>query len=332
MHNNKRCARQEETIRAMMPRTQRLRAAIASPRITVMPAAFDGFSARLLEHAGYTVAFATGSGISESRLGQADIGLMGLEENVAAIRAMAACTDLAILADADTGYGNAVNVHFAQRAMEAAGAAGMMIEDQVWPKRCGHMRGKEVIPADEMVEKIRAACEARRDPDFVIKSRTDTLATHGIDEVIDRLNRYADAGADLLFADALLTREQIALVCRNVAKPVCVNMGFGIRRRSTTPLISARELEDLGVAVVIYPRLLTACALQGMIQGLRALHEGIERGEVVEREDLAVSFEELNDIIGLPALEALEQRHSTAEQLRRKYGDDQVSIVAREPR
>ncbi len=313
----------------MPTRAQRLREAIHSPGITIMPAAFDGFSARLLEHAGYEVAFATGSGISESRLGLPDVGLMGLEENVAAIRALASCTELAILADADTGYGNAVNVHFTQRAMESAGAAGMMIEDQVWPKRCGHMRGKEVIPAEEMAEKIRAAAEARRDPAFVIKSRTDTLATHGIGEVIDRLNRYAEAGADLLFADALLTQEQIELVCRNVSKPVCVNMGFGIRRRSTTPLLSARELEALGVAVVIYPRMLTACALQGMIQGLRALHQGLERGEVIEREDLAVSFEELNEIMGLPALEALEQRHSTAEQLRRKYGDGQVSIVAR---
>src|SRR5690606_19839281 len=140
----------------------------------------------------------------------------------------------------------------------------MMLEDQVWPKRCGHMRGKEVIPAEEMAEKIRAAADARRDPDFVIKARTDTLAIHGIEDTIRRLNMYAEAGAELLFADALLTREQIAEVCRNVSKPVCVNMGFGIRARSTTPLISAAGLQELGVGVVIYPRMLTACALMGM--------------------------------------------------------------------
>jgi len=306
---------------------KRLRLAIEKPGITVMPAAFDGFSARLLEYMGYKVVFATGSGISESRIGQPDLGIMGLEENVSAIRAMAQCTNLAILADADTGYGNAVNAHFSQKSMERAGAAGFMLEDQVWPKRCGHMRGKEVIPRDEMVQKIRSAAQARVDPEFVIKSRTDALATHGIGEVIDRLNAYAEAGADLLFADALMTREQIDLVCRNVNRPLCVNMGFGIRRRSTTPLLSARQLEDLGVAVVIYPRLLTACALSGMKKGLEALHQSIESGETVERGDLAVSFEELNEIMGLPAVEALELRFSTSDQIQRKYGEGSTGIL-----
>jgi 2-methylisocitrate lyase-like PEP mutase family enzyme len=305
----------------------KLRAAIHAPGITIMPAAFDGFSARLLEYMGYQVVFATGSGISESRLGQPDLGLMGLEENVAAIRAMAQCTRLAILADADTGYGNAVNAHHTLRTMERAGAAGVMFEDQVWPKRCGHMRGKEVIPTDEMVQKIRAAAQARVDPDLIIKSRTDSLATHGIHEVIERLNRYAEAGADLLFADALMTREQIKQVCREVSKPLCVNMGFGIRRRSTTPLLSARQLEDLGVAVVIYPRLLTACALSGMKKGLEALHQSIESGEAVERDDLAVSFEELNAIMGLPALEEIEQQFSTTGEIQRKYGNQPVGIL-----
>ena len=167
-----------------------------------MPGVFDGFSTRLVSQAGYIAAFITGSGVSESRLGQSDVGIMGLDENVAAARAIAACSDLLLLADADTGYGNALNVYHTVRAFERAGVAGVMLEDQVWPKRCGHMKGKEVISADEMVQKIRAAAEARSDPDFVIKSRTDVLATHGLDEAIRRLNLYAEAGADLLFADA----------------------------------------------------------------------------------------------------------------------------------
>ena len=198
---------------------------------------------------------------------------MGFRENLEACRHLAACTDMALFGDADTGYGNAVNVFFTVRGFEDAGLAGVMIEDQVWPKRCGHMKGKEVISLEEGVEKIRAAAEARRDPDFVIKSRTDTLATHGIDEVIRRLNRYAEAGADLLFADALLSVDDIATVAKNVPKPLCVNMGFGIRKRSTTPLLSPRQMQDLGVAVAIYPRLLTATAIQGMKNGLAVLQQ-----------------------------------------------------------
>jgi 2-methylisocitrate lyase-like PEP mutase family enzyme len=253
-------------------------------------------------------------------LGQPDVGLMGMEENVAAARAIAACSDLLLIADADTGYGNALNVYHTVRAFERAGVAGLMLEDQVWPKRCGHMKGKEVISADEMVQKIRAAAEARVDPDFVIKSRTDVLATHGLAEAVRRLNLYAEAGADLLFADAALSVEQIGTIARETSKPVSVNMGFGIRQRSTTPLLSARELQDLGVAAVIYPRLLTACALRGMQTGLGLLKESLDSGKPVDRPDALVSFEELHEIMALSEVEALEQRFLTPSQLEAKYG------------
>jgi PEP phosphonomutase and related enzymes len=311
-----------------MTKTQRLRQAIQAPDILVLPGVFDGFSARLVERFGYACAFVTGSGLSESRLGQVDVGLMGMEESVAGTRAVASCTDLALLADGDTGYGNAVNAYHTVRAFEQAGAAGVMLEDQVWPKRCGHMRGKEVISQEEMVEKLRAACEARQDPDFVIKARTDTLATHGVDEVIRRLNAYAQAGADLLFADALLDAEQIRIVAASVSKPLCVNMGFGIRRRSTTPLLSATQLEELGVAVVIYPRLLTSCALQGMKTGLELLGQSLRSGEPVDRPDVAMGFEELNDIMGMGRIRELEERYLTASQKAAKYGAGQIGPVA----
>ena len=193
---------------------KRLRALINAPDILVLPGVFDGFSTRLVEKMGYTAAFITGSGVSESRIGQPDVGLMGLEENVAGARAIAACSDLLLLADGDTGYGNALNAYHTVRAFERAGMAGLMLEDQVWPKRCGHLKGKEVISAEEMVQKIRAAAEARVDPDFVIKSRTDVLATHGLAEAIRRLNLYAEAGADLLFADAAMSVDDI----RSIAK------------------------------------------------------------------------------------------------------------------
>ena len=298
----------------------RLRALIEAPEILVLPGVFDGFSTRLVSTFGYTAAFITGSGVSETRLGQPDVGLMGLDENVAAARSIAACSNLLLLADADTGYGNALNTYHTVRAFERAGVAGLMLEDQVWPKRCGHMKGKEVISAEEMVQKIRAAASARVDPDFVIKSRTDVLATHGVAEAIRRLNLYAEAGADLLFADAAMSVDDIRTLARNVIKPLSVNMGFGIRQRSTTPLLSARQLQDLGVAVVIYPRMLTACALMGMKRGLELLQQSLDSGKVVDRPDALVSFEELHGIMGMDEIEWLEQRFLTAAQLESKYG------------
>jgi 2-methylisocitrate lyase-like PEP mutase family enzyme len=290
-----------------------------APEILVLPGVYDGYSTRLVEKAGYRAAFITGAGISECTMGWADVGIMGFRENLEACRYLAGCSDMALFADGDTGYGNAVNVHFTARGFEDAGLAGVMIEDQVWPKRCGHMKGKEVISLEEGVEKIRAAAEARRDPDFIIKSRTDTLATHGLPEVIRRLNAYAEAGADLLFADALLSADEIATVAKNVPKPLCVNMGFGIRKRSTTPLLSARQMQDLGVAVAIFPRLLTSTAIQGMKNGLAALEETLRTGKPVDRPDLAVSFEELNSLMGFDEVQAIERRFLTREQLARKY-------------
>ena len=311
---------------------KRLRRLINAPEILALPGVFDGFSTRLVLRAGYKAAFITGSGVSEARLGQPDVGLMGLEENVAAARAMTACSDLALLADGDTGYGNAVNVYHTVRAFERAGVAGVMLEDQVWPKRCGHMKGKEVISAEEMVEKIRAAASARSDPDFVIKSRTDVLATHGVAEAIRRLNLYADSGADLLFADAALSAEDIGTIARNVSKPLSVNMGFGIRQRSTTPLLSAAQLQALGVAVVIYPRLLTACALRGMENGLAHLRQSLDTGEVVDRPEALVSFEELNAIMGLSHIEDLERRFLTEAQRKAKYGDSGEGVIVPDSR
>ena len=294
-----------------MNETPKLRSLIEAPEILVMPGIFDGYSARLVEQAGFPAGFISGAGLSEALLGQPDVGLMGLETNLNACRALAACCEIPLLADADTGYGNAVNVYHVVRAFEQAGLAGLMLEDQTWPKRCGHMSGKSVVGAYEMVEKLHAAVDARRDPDFIIKSRTDALETHGLDEVIRRLNLYAQAVADLLFADALLSESDIQTVARNVSKPLCVNMGFGIRGRTTTPLLSASRLQELGTRVVIYPRLLTACAVQGMKNGLAALSSQLLTGMVIEHPEYAVSFEELNDVVGFPEARKLEQRYVT---------------------
>ena len=286
--------------------TTRLRKLINGNELVIQPGIFDGYSARLVQQAGFASGFISGAGIAEAQLGQPDIGLMGFELNLNAVRMLAACVEIPLLADADTGYGNAINVFHLVRAFEQAGLAGVMIEDQTWPKRCGHMAGKSVIAAEEMVEKIHAAAEARRDADFVIKSRTDSLATHGIAEVVRRLNLYAEAGADLLFADALLSEDDIKTVVKNVSKPLCVNMGFGIRKRATTPLISPARLAELGVRVVIYPRLLTACAIKGMQNGLDALREAMQSKAPIERPELLASFEELNTVVGFDEFKSLE--------------------------
>lgn len=297
-----------------------LKSLISAPGILPMPGVYDALSAKVAQAAGYKALSISGAGLSESGLGRPDVGLMGLETNVAASGAIASSTSLPCLADADTGYGNAVNVYFAVQKFERAGLAGVMLEDQKWPKRCGHLQGKEVIEADEMVGKIRAAVDARVSPEFVIKARTDAAGVLGIPEAVSRANSYAEAGADLLFADALLTKEDIELFAREVDGPVAVNMGFGIRQRPTTPLMSARELEDIGVAVVVFPRLLTAAAVRGMREALDALGESLSSGKVVDRPDLLVSFDELQDLAGLARIQDLEQRYLTPAALHRKYG------------
>lgn len=287
---------------------KRLKDLIKAPELLMLHAVYDGYTVRLVERFGYQAAFLSGAALSESNLGWPDVGLMGMEENLSASRRLAKCCNLALLADGDTGYGNAVNVYHMVRAFEDAGVAGIMIEDQQWPKRCGHMQGKSVVPAEELVEKLHAAIEARRDPNFVIKARTDSFGTHGLKEAIRRLNLYTEAGADLLLADALATENDIRTVVQNVSAPLCVNMGFAIRKRSTTALISARRLEDMGVAVVMYGRMLGASALQGLKNALTAFEQSRKEEVVTERPDLLVSFEELNDIMGIKTINELENR------------------------
>tara|TARA_B100000029_G_scaffold460613_1_gene491717 strand:- start:156 stop:1052 length:897 start_codon:yes stop_codon:yes gene_type:complete len=279
---------------------------LSAPEITIMPGVHDGYSARIVELAGFNVAWISGAGISESHLGWADRGIMGLQENLTACRDIVNCTNLTLLGDGDTGYGNAMNVYFTVRAFEQAGLAGVMLEDQTWPKRCGHMAGKEVISRQEATDKIAAAADARRDSDFVIKARTDAAGILGVEEAIERLNLFAEAGADLLFADALLSADDIGMVARNVSKPLSVNMGFGIRSRASTPLIGPKDLEAMGVSAVIYPRLLTSSALRGMMNAMNVFKEEvIGNNGTPDRKDLMISFEELNDITGMSELDAL---------------------------
>jgi 2-methylisocitrate lyase-like PEP mutase family enzyme len=287
-----------------------LKKMIKSSEILLLPGIYDGLSAKLVAQFNYKAAFITGAGISESFLGKPDVGIMGLNENVNVSRNIADNTNLLLIADADTGYGNAINVYYTVKSFEKAGVAGVMIEDQKWPKRCGHMTGKEVISSDEMIEKIHAAVDAKMDKDFVLVARTDSAKTHGIEEAIKRANLYADAGADVVFADALLSKEEIKTFTQNVNAQVMVNMGFGLRERQTTPLCSPAELEDYGVSIAIYPRMLTSAAVKGMMNVLSEFSRVKEERKVYTNPELLVSFEELQDMLELNNILDMQSKYS----------------------
>ena len=289
---------------------QRLAEMIAEPEITVVPGVYDGISARLVEQQGFETGFLSGAGVSNSRLAQPDVGFLTLPDVADQSREIADAVDIPIWVDADTGYGNAVNVHRTIRKLANAGAAAVMIEDQEWPKRCGHMAGKSVVPFDEAVTKIEAAADARDEhaPNMLLKARTDATEPDGLDEAIRRLNAFADAGADVVFADALRSEADIRRVAADVDAPLSVTMGFGVRSRPTTPLIPAARLEEMGVAVVFYPRLITAAATAGMKRGLEELATAVETREEYEAPDAVVDWDSYTDLIGKPAVDDLEGR------------------------
>src|SRR5690606_14556647 len=231
----------------------------------------------------------SGAALSNALLSVPDMGVMGLMENVNHCRMLARSVDIPLTADADTGYGNPMNVFHTVQMFEEAGVAGVNIEDQVSPKRCGHMPGKDVISKEEMVKKIEAACLARRDDNFVIVARTDALAVEGIEGTLERVKAYAAAGADMIFPDAGKTLDDIARIVDAAGIPVGINMGLGIRRRPTPPLIPIPELKRRGVKRISLPRMLPAAAIHGMREALEAMKQSIETGEIVDRPDLVAS-------------------------------------------
>jgi 2-methylisocitrate lyase-like PEP mutase family enzyme len=300
---------------------QELRRILARGELVIAPGVYDGYSARLVEAAGFETAATSGAAVSNSILGIDDIGLMGLNENVTHCQRLAAAINIPLTADADTGYGNPVNVHYTVRQFEQAGLAGLNIEDQVHPKRCGHMPGKEVVPLAEMVKKIEAACLARRDDAFMIIARTDALAIEGIEGAIKRVRAYVDAGADMIFPDAARSEEDIKKIVEAARIPVTINMGFGVRSRPTTPLIPLPVLARMGVRRVSLPRMLPAAAIMGMSRALDCMKEVIRTGEPVDRPDLTVGIEEIMQLMGYDEMRALERKLLTTESLEVKYGN-----------
>ncbi len=296
------------------------RALLNSGEFIVSPGVFDGYSARLVEAAGFKSACTSGAAIANAILGVEDLGMMGLSENVNHCRHLARAISIPLTCDADNGYGNPMNVHYTVQMFEEAGVAGVNLEDQVSPKRCGHMPGKEVVSCDEMVKKIDAACLARRDDNFVIIARTDALAVEGLDATLERIRAYVAAGADAIFPDAVKSEEQIARIVEAAGgRPVSVNMGFGIRARPTTPMIPLPRLKELGVRRVSLPRMLPAAAIKAMREALAVMREVMETGVPADRPDLLVGIDDIWTLMGFPAMQALEKQLLTVNQYAVKY-------------
>jgi 2-methylisocitrate lyase-like PEP mutase family enzyme len=304
-----------------------MRTMLKSGKIVVSPGVFDGYSVRLVEAMGFHAASTTGAGLSNSRIGQPDIGVMTLRDNVEACYHIARSVSIPVMSDADTGYGNAVTVYHTVRYFEEAGVVGINIEDQVSPKRCGHMRGKELISAAEMAKKIEGAIKARRDPDFIINARTDAIAVEGIESAIQRAKVYLAAGADMVYPDAIASEEQIRRFVDGVQAPVSISMGLGLRGRVTTPLVSVKRLQAIGVARVSYSRMLTASALHGMKMALQTFTECMDQDQPPERPDLAVSAEEISELMGYGFVNELESQLLLDEQIEKKYGGGKVDYV-----
>jgi 2,3-dimethylmalate lyase len=283
----------------------RLRELLTGPKPLVAPGAYDALSARLVEQAGFDAVYMTGFGTTASLIGRPDVGLLTGAEMVDNARRIVSAVDVPVIADADTGYGNAINVVRTVQLYEQAGVAGIQLEDQVMPKKCGHMSGKLLVGADEMVGKLRAAVEARRDPDLLIIARTDAVAVTGVDDAIARARAFAEAGADALFVEAPTSEEDIARVAEELraVAPLVFNWAEGGR----TPPLSLERIGELGFSLVIYPigTLLAATA------GIRALLATLKsEGTPVSALPSLPTFGEFTDLIGLPEIQEMEQRFS----------------------
>ncbi len=284
---------------------RRLRELLAGPRAVIMPGAPNALTARIAEEAGFRVVLFTGAGFANMELGDPDLGLTTLTEVVQQVGHMAEAVGIPIVADADTGFGNALNVRRTVRELERAGAAGMTLEDQVFPKRCGHFEGKEVIGRDEMVGKIAAALEARRSAEFVIIARTDARAVLGLEEAIARAKAYAEAGADATFVEAPRTVEELAQIPKSIGVPQMCNMVEG----GKTPVLPLEKLEAMGYRLICYAN----AALRGAIQGVQTVLRGLARDGITDGVlDKMVAWEERQRLVRLPEYSELQARYATA--------------------
>jgi carboxyvinyl-carboxyphosphonate phosphorylmutase len=284
-----------------MKTTAKLRQLLRAPEIIVAPGAYDCLTAKLIEREGFPAVYMTGAGTAVTRLGRPDLGFATLSDMVSNAAAMAATVSIPLIADADTGYGGALNVYRTVREYERAGVAALHIEDQVFPKRCGHLDGKQVIPCEEMVIKLRTAVEARTDEDFVLIARTDALAVTGLDDTLRRCQAYAKAGADVLFVEAVRTHEEIAHVLREVSLPLLYNFV----EHGKSPLLSVAELQRLGFKMVIFPGSIMLAVLPLVREILAEIKQHGTTEGLLQRMTNVV---ELFEIMGLSDMLALDAR------------------------
>ena len=279
----------------------RLRNALQQPGMRLMPCCFDALSARLIHEAGYPLSLMSGFAVSAAHLALPDTGLISYAEMLHELQSIcAAVPDLLMIGDGDTGYGNAVNVRRTVAGYARAGAAGIMIEDQVSPKRCGHTQGKQVVARGEARMRIRAAVDAQAETDILVIARTDARAVHGFEEALERCGMFVEEGADIIFLEAPESEDEMRRFCSAIAKPCMANMVGG----GATPMLAAGQLEAIGYKIAAYPLLLLSAAIHAMQSALTALAPGTHQSSPPQ-----ISFDELKRLAGFPRYYDLEQRY-----------------------
>ncbi len=285
-----------------MKKTTLFKHLVDAPEILIMPGAHDALSARIIAQTGFKALAVGGYAVSAAHLGKPDVGLLTLTEMVDHFARIVDAADIPVLADGDTGHGNITNVMRTVKEIERTGAAAMFLEDQLFPKRCGHMEGKAVIAVEEMIAKIKAAVDARTDQDFVIMARTDALAPLGLDEAIDRANRYREAGADMIFVEAPRTVAEMRRITSEIEAPTMANNVEG----GKTPLLPAKELEAIGYRLVAFP---TAGIYAVSAALAKAMKEILESGSSEGFRDHMMEFETFNRFMGLPSIRETERKY-----------------------
>jgi carboxyvinyl-carboxyphosphonate phosphorylmutase len=286
---------------------KKLRELMEKKDIILAPGAYDALSARIIEAVGFDVVYMTGFGTAASLLGYPDVGLLTMSEMVDNARRIVEAVNIPVIADADTGYGNPINVIRTVQAYEDVGVAGIHIEDQVFPKKCGHITGKQVIPKEDMVEKVAAAKDAKRNKDFLIIARTDAIAVEGVESAIERAKEYYRAGADMIFVEAPESMEQIRLIARELKGiPLLFNWAEG----GKTPPVDLNTLRELGFKIVIFPISALLSATKAMMKVLESIKKD---GTPINVMGELFPFNEFLNFIGLPEVQQLEKKYVSKE-------------------
>lgn len=275
---------------------------VNAKRGIIVPGAFNALSAKIIADLGYEAIYITGAGVTNMHFAMPDLGFIGLSDIAEQTRRIRDAVDIPLIVDADTGFGNALNVYHSVRTLESAGANAIQLEDQVAPKRCGHFQGKQVISTEEAVSKIKAAVDARRSEDCLIMARTDAAAVEGFEAAVERANRYAEAGADILFFEAVTSQEQIEALPQRIAVPQLINMVIG----GQTPIFDAQQLGDLGFGIVLYANAALQAAVHGMQTALTQLRD---EKTLLEDSGLVASFAERQRVVNKAHWDALEKSY-----------------------